>query len=115
MLKLDLVRVESDFRWIVLSMAVVALIAAACSSGESSSRTACEQAFYEASQISDFQDTVEDLYPAARACGTVDEWVQANTKYPGAIDGSVSPVLFLQNVCRYGPSTAAICPEALSR
>ncbi len=73
--------------------------------------TACELAFQAAAQISDMQDTVEDLDPAVLACPTVADWLQAAGQYPGAIDAD--PGVFLANRCRYGPTTAPICTEAL--
>ena len=85
-------------------------IVIACSGG--GGETACEKAFSEAADVSDFNDTVEDLDPAVRSCSTVAEWTAASKKHPGALDG-VSPLTFLQNRCRFGPTSASICTEAL--
>ena len=87
----------------------VAAIVIACGGG---GETACEKAFSDAASIGDFSDTVEDLDPAVRACSTVAEWTVASKKHPGALDG-VSPLTFLQNRCRFGPTSAKICSEAL--
>lgn len=45
------------------------------------------------------QDTVEDLYPAIRACGSVQEWNDASEAHPDALDGADSET-FLRNVCQ---------------
>lgn len=65
-----------------------------------SAESACNQAFSQAASISDMQDTVEDLYPAIRACKTVDEWSAASAAHPDALDGA-DPIVFLTNACRY--------------
>ena len=85
-------------------------IVIACGGG--GGETACEKAFSDAANISDFSDTVEDLDPAVRACSTVAEWTAASNEHPGALDGA-SPLTFLQNRCRFGPTSAKICAEAL--
>ena len=108
-------------RKIALCVAILTtslLVLAACSSssgaGDASQEsvlTACEEAFKAASEVSDMEDTVEDLDPAVRACETVDEWVMASEKYPGALDGA-DPVLYLSNRCLSGSfSGVAICDE----
>ena len=100
------------FRFIPLFTVLgIVSIAIACGGG-GGGETACEKAFSNAADISDFNDTVEDLDPAVRACASVSEWAAASNKYPGALDG-VSPLTFLQNRCRFGPTTAAICAETL--
>jgi hypothetical protein len=50
------------------------------------------------------QDTIEDLYPAIRACKTVDEWTAASTANPDALDGA-DPVVFLTNACLYATAS----------
>lgn len=49
---------------------------------------ACALAFKAAAAVDDFRDTHADLYPAYRACKSMDEWTTASATYPGAIDGA---------------------------
>lgn len=58
---------------------------------------ACDAAFAEAAAVDQMQDTVADLYPAAHACTSVEDWVAASEGNPGAID--VDPEVFLGNMC----------------
>lgn len=58
---------------------------------------ACDAAFAEAAAVDEMQDTVEDLYPAAHACTSVEDWAAASERNPGAID--VDPEVFLGNMC----------------
>ena len=93
-----------------LLLALISL-AIACG-GESVSETVCEQEFRKAAAIDDMNDTVTDLDRAVRFCTTLDEWVAANIKHPAALDGA-SPLVYLQNRCRYGPTQAQVCKEVL--
>ena len=70
--------------------------------------TGCEKMWSDAAAISDFQDSVEDLDPAIRACKSLQEWTSAAAKYPLALDG-VDPVLFLSNRCFYGNQLGTLC------
>lgn len=70
--------------------------------------TGCEKMWSDAAAISEFQDTVEDLDPAIRACKSLQEWTSAAAKYPLALDG-VDPVLFLSNRCFYGSQLGILC------
>lgn len=92
--------------------AFFALVAAACgttsddgSAGNGGS-TACDNAFAHAAAVGEMQDAVEDLYPAVRACTSMDEWVAASEANPGAISDGVDPLVFLGNVC--GSLTAGL-------
>jgi hypothetical protein len=82
--------------------------------GDDGVSDACERAFAAAAAVSDLEDTVEDLYPAVRACNTVEEWTAASEAYPAALDGA-DPVLYLTNTCLYGPPDLAdtdLCRDA---
>jgi hypothetical protein len=70
--------------------------------------TRCEEAWREAASIGDMRDTAEDLYPAVVACRSLDEWNAAAAKYP-VISPGVDEVLYLSNLCHYGPKSANLC------
>lgn len=76
-------------------MIIPALLSFSCGSSD---ETRCEQAFAEAAEVGEMEDVLADLYPAARNCLSVDEWVDASEKYPDALDGA-DPVIFLRNLC----------------
>lgn len=58
----------------------------------------CAEAFESAANVSAYQDTHEDLFPAYSACSSVEEWRAADQVYPEAIDG-VDPVRYAMTVC----------------
>ncbi len=58
---------------------------------------ACNAAFEELSQIADLKE--EDLDPAVRACGTIEDWEAGAEAYPGVITHA-NKVLPLSNRCR---------------
>jgi hypothetical protein len=83
-----------------------------CSSGDpgAAQLSACEQAVKAASEIDDMHDTVTDLDPAIRDCGTLAEFTAAAAKYPTALDGA-DAATFVGNRCTYESSlsTTPIC------
>jgi hypothetical protein len=73
----------------------------------------CDQAFADAASQDDMSDTVEDLYPAARACESIADWVAASENHPSALDGA-DPEAFAINVCAFGEDAvagSALCEE----
>ena len=60
--------------------------------------TACRAAFEAAANVDEMSDSVSDLYPAVRACGSVVEWTGAFDAVQGAgFTGPAEEVL--ANVC----------------
>lgn len=97
---------------LVLSILVITILACG-GSGTDSSEPAlsnCEKAMKAAAEVSDIQDTVEDIDPAIRACESMDEFKAASFKFPKALDG-VDEQIFVTNRCMYNPSLndTAIC------
>ena len=84
-------------------------------SGSALPTDACNRAFAEAAAVDDMHDSVSDLYPAAKACESLDDWTAAHEANPGAIDAD--PATFATNVCLYGPdedpdlADAPLCQE----
>lgn len=73
--------------------------------------SACERAMAQAAEVDATQDTVEDLYPAVRACRSVSEWIEAVQEYPDALD-DVDPELVLRNICGNEPvSDTELCQQ----
>lgn len=72
----------------------------------------CEQAFAAAAAVDEMQDLVEDLFPAVRACTSLDEWSAASVQHPDALDGT-DPELYLTNLCRFSPEVTdePLCSE----
>jgi hypothetical protein len=99
-------------------LAFVALVVAGCGVGTQvrstfeEVTTACTEAFAEAAAVGDMEDSVEDLYPAIRACETLAEWTAASDAYPAALDGAPA-ALFAQNACASNESLAGepLCIE----
>jgi hypothetical protein len=59
---------------------------------------ACEEAFTAAAGVDAMADSVSDLYPAVRACATIEAWTAAFDENDGAgFLGSATDVL--RNVC----------------
>jgi len=58
----------------------------------------CLASFKSASQVDALHDKNEDLFPAFSTCKSIDEWLEANARYPGAI-GSVDPIVYAKNAC----------------
>lgn len=77
--------------------------------------TPCERAFAAAAAVSDYEDTVSDLDPAIKACGSLSEWKTAAANNPGAISAGVDPITFLVNRCINEPSLAGqmLCIDAI--
>jgi len=63
-------------------------------------QSACEQRMKVAHGVDEMKEKISDLFPAALACSSVEEWVAASDKYPNALDG-VNPEQFLRNICTY--------------
>lgn len=60
--------------------------------------TACRAAFEAAANVDEMADSVSDLYPAVRACGSVAEWTEAFDAVDGAgFTGRAEEIL--ANVC----------------
>jgi hypothetical protein len=105
------------------SAVLVLLIATACTSALAPTddsgaggggSSACDRAFAAAASVDEMHDTVEDLYPAVRACTSVGDWVAASAANPGAISAGVDPRVFLGNVCGSrgtGLRGTALCRE----
>lgn len=84
------------------ALVILALVVSACGgSGDpttTEAQSACLAAFREAAGVDSMADSVSDLYPAVRACATVDEWSAAFDVVDGAgFTGSGASVL--GNVC----------------
>ena len=67
---------------------------------------ACDEAFAEAAQVGDVEDTVEDLYPATQACESLADWTAGSETHPDALDGA-DPEEFAVNVCQFGGAEVA--------
>ena len=83
-----------------LSLAALALVAACGggTSGPDAGADACTAAFQVAAGVDANADSVSDLYPVVRACGSVDAWTAAFEATDGAgFSGSATEVL--RNVC----------------
>lgn len=48
----------------------------------------CEKAMEAAAAVSSMQDKLEDVNPAIRSCGSMNEFVAASSKFPEALDGA---------------------------
>lgn len=86
-------------------LVVLIFLLAACGgsvSNDTEELTACEVAFQQAAEVSDMEDTVDDLNQAFVDCQTEEEFIAASDKFPGALDG-VDPVTFMNNRCEFGP------------
>lgn len=83
-----------------------------CSSNDTtnSSLNSCEEAMKTAAEVSDMQDMAEDIDPAIRVCGSMQEFTSASSKFPEALDG-VDEATFVTNRCTYNASlqNTAIC------
>ncbi len=88
-------------------LALGAMLLAACGSESTepetsqppgvSDQAACIAAFQELSQVADLQE--EDLDPAVRACGTIEDWEAAADEFPNVLPHA-NKVLPLSNRCR---------------
>ena len=75
----------------------------------------CEKAMKAAADVSDMQDTVEDIDPVIRACGSMAEFTAASSKFPKALDGA-SEEMFVTNRCNYNTAlqSTAICKSLMN-
>ena len=90
---------------LLLFLVALIVLLAACGGGTSDDTeelTACEAAFQKAAEVSDMEDTVDDLNQAFIDCQTEEEFIAASAKFPGALDG-VDPDTFMDNRCEFGP------------
>jgi hypothetical protein len=97
-------------RRLALISAIATLTLAGCGTSTASTKPAdaCGTAFAAAAGVDKNADTVADLYPAIRACATVDAWSAAFTANNGAgFTGSATEVL--TNAC----SAQAVVSEPL--
>jgi hypothetical protein len=60
----------------------------------------CDEAWQAAADVSDTEDTHEDLHPAFTACTSFDEWAAASERHPSVLDGS-DPLVYAQIQCEY--------------
>ena len=72
--------------------------------------TKCELKWSDATAIPswDIQNPSDDLDPAIRACGSVQQWLLSASNYPDLLGGK-DPMLFLSDRCYDGPRSASIC------
>lgn len=76
----------------------------------------CARDFAAAAEVDEMEDTGSDLYPAAKSCSSLEEWIAASEAHPDALDGA-DPETFARNTCLYGPEEdpeledAALCQE----
>lgn len=94
------------------------LVLTACSATRNASSAddgsaACDSAFASAASVDSMHDTVSDLYPAVKACRTVEQWMSASQAHPEAISEGVDPRMFLGNVCT--STSAGLGGEPLCR
>ena len=77
----------------------------------------CDKAFAAVAAVGDFRDIGEDLHTAVVACQSIDEWVAASERNPGAIADFVDPQVFFGNSCVFGDdmATTRLCTEYISR
>ncbi len=80
------------------------------SSSVDNNLSSCEKAMKAAADVPDMQDTVEDIDPVIRACGSMDEFIAASSQFPAALDGAGEEI-FVTNRCTYNASlqNTAIC------
>lgn len=94
----------------VAAAAVLALALTGCGGGGDEASTSaggdCDEAFQTASEVSDFQDTQEDLHPAFSACADYEEWAAASERYPTVLDGA-DPRTYASNQCQFTPALAS--------
>lgn len=83
-----------------LGLIAATMLLAACGGGTASApiSDACGEAFVAAAAVGDMEDSVSDLYPAVRACASLDAWTAAFDANGGAgFTGGATSVL--TNVC----------------
>ena len=100
------------FVTIISSILCITLIS--CTNDNDATNNSCEQAMKTASEISDMQDTVEDVDPAIQECGSMQEFISASSKFPKALDG-IDEETFVTNRCTYNSSlqNTAICKSII--
>lgn len=103
-----------------LTLALPLLLMGACSvdtaaydeieEGGTSEATPCLDAFEDAAEVPDTQDTLADLWPAVDACETLEDFTAASEEHPDALDGA-DPETYVRNQCEYEPEVAdsALC------
>ena len=111
-------------RWVI--GAIVAIIVLSAMYGRDGSDdeqaattppSACLLAFEQAAAVDVARSTVSDLYPAALACETVEEWAAASATHPGALDGA-DPATFARNMCLSAPPdvrAGQLCEPIIAR
>lgn len=104
--------VKNKMCFVVMGLLFCLIVAGCGSSGENNSGradeagettntlSACERAMKAAADVSDLQDTVEDIDPVIRACDSMEEFAAASAKFPKALDGA-SEEIFVTNRCTY--------------
>lgn len=85
---------------------LMAMALAACGTTESTtfgevgdSLTACEQAFADAAAVDEMHDSVEDMFPAVRACGSLEDWEAAWDQFGAELGFSGSARSVLTSMC----------------
>lgn len=116
---------SNDTRWYVGCGLIFLLVCSApwwmvqlssdSKSGNSSGNASnsCAAAFSNAAAVSSLEDTVSDIDPAVRGCGSVAEWNSNARNYPEVVPSDVDPEQYLANRCKYGVglSTTSLCIE----
>ena len=65
--------------------------------------TPCQSEVYQASQVSPFEDSLNDLDGAFEACTSLEEFERAAADFPSALDGAL-PAQFVANRCAFEPA-----------
>ena len=85
---------------------LVVLVLTACGATESTTFseigdeiTACEQAFADAAAEDEMHDSVEDMFPAVKACASLEDWEAAWDQFGDELGFSGSAQSVLSNMC----------------
>jgi hypothetical protein len=90
----------------IASAVLAALMLGGCGVTESTTfssigetMSACERAFADAASVDELHDSVEDMFPAVRACGSLNEWEATWADYGDDLGFSGTARSVLSNMC----------------
>lgn len=99
------------FTMSVLLLAIVGIVASACTTATADRQSACDRAFAQAMAIDPASDTVNNVDGAIATCPSVEAWVDAAQRYPDAIDGQDPTAIANERCGSQQLATTPVCVE----
>ncbi len=99
----------------VLVLAIVGIVASACTTATADRQTACDRAVAQAMGIDPASDTVDDVDSAIATCPSLETWVAAAQRYPDTVDGQDPTAIANERCGSLQLANTPVCVELRGR